>query len=57
VAYALVIVWAATGIAVKQSGSGLVAGTAIAVAVLVAITTAVWSHRSRRRSPESASVT
>jgi translocator protein len=40
VAYALVIVWAAAGIAVKQSGSGLVAGTAIAVVVLVAVATA-----------------
>jgi translocator protein len=47
VAYALVIVWAAAGIAVKQSGSGLVAGTAVAVAVLVAVAAAAARLKNR----------
>lgn len=48
VAYALVIVWAAAGIAVKQSDSSLVASTAVAVAVLVALAAAASLIRRQR---------
>jgi translocator protein len=48
VAYALVIIWAATGIAVKQSDSSLVAGTAMAVAIVAAVGIAASLIRSAR---------
>jgi translocator protein len=46
VAYALVIVWAAVGIAVKQTDSSLVAGTALLVAVVVVVAAALSLRKS-----------
>jgi hypothetical protein len=49
IAYVLVIVWAFAGIAVKHSGTWLVAGTAIAMAILVALTLVVGVPLKLRR--------
>jgi benzodiazapine receptor len=52
VAYVLVIVWAFAGIAVKHSGTPLVAVTAGLMAVVVALTLVVGVPRRRRRMKE-----
>jgi translocator protein len=51
VAYALVIVWAYAGVAVKQTGAPAVAYAAIALAVLVLVATAVAFGRRSRLTP------
>ncbi|MFN2195534.1 MAG: tryptophan-rich sensory protein [Anaerolineales bacterium] len=48
-AYALVIIWAAAGIGVKQADSALVSGAAWAAVVVVALLL-VWNWFSRRRA-------
>ncbi len=50
VAYVLVIVWAFAGIAVKQAGAELVARTAIAMAVVVALSLVARLARRRPRA-------
>lgn len=55
IAYALVIVWAALGIANKQAATPLVANSALAVAVLVVVAIgAVYVRRGRGVTPASA---
>ena len=49
IAYILVIVWAFVGIAVKHSGTPIVAVTAIVMAVLVALTLLIGVPRARQQ--------
>jgi hypothetical protein len=53
IAYVLVIVWAFVGIAVKHSGTPLVAVTAGLMAVVVALTLLIGVPRRRRRLQDS----
>ena len=50
IAYALVLVWAFVGIAVAQRSEPVVAGAALAAAVLVALAVVTLGGRGRRRS-------
>jgi len=50
IAYSLVIIWAAVGIAVKQADTAIVANAAWAVAVIVALALLMPLYQQRRRS-------
>jgi hypothetical protein len=56
IAYALVIIWAVTGIAVKHAATPLVSATAWTMAAIVAVVTVLGGCLSQKNRPSSARV-